>query len=108
MKSIRSVYFILFLFLIILSIVLISLSAINIKIAPAPYDLKTIPSYFNKTFCIPCTQFDNLSDEREVRRGINSAYYLMVGTFVSGIVLFIMSVILFIMTWRSKDIQVIE
>jgi len=107
MKSIRSSYFILFLFLIILSIVLIVLSAINIKIAPAPHDLQAIPSYFNKTFCIPCTPFDNLNDDKQVRQGINSAYYLMIGTFISGIVLFIVSVIFFIMTWRSKDIQVV-
>jgi hypothetical protein len=74
-------------------ILLISFSAVNVKISPAPANIKDIFSETNKTYCIKVKSVDTESDNRkkEITDSCNNAYILMVLSFTIGIFLVLIS-----------------
>jgi len=80
----------------ILSILLIVFATMNRNISPPPSNLQNTTENYGKIYCIPVSRLDisDLTESQDVNITMNRAYQLMVVSFVSGILLLVLSLIM--------------
>lgn len=96
----KFIFFIPEIIIFILSILLIIYGFLNIKISPAPKNINNLLSNINQIYCIEVPKL-NERDNNKVIETINNAYRLMVISILSGFLLFLLSIYMFIIKIKN-------